>query len=195
MGARVLRTREQFHPEGFTGLHLKVTHFERVADEQVSVADEASQSARRELARLVERLRARLGEEVVAQAELAESHIPECGYRVAGVGGDRVKMIAPDSRSPVPDPRPLLLLPCPTEVRVMVSPSHDRDGRPVAFAHEGRVHRVDHAIGPERISGQWWSGRHKTRDYFDATDGETGRRFWLFRVVETGRWYLHGEFE
>jgi protein ImuB len=76
----------------------------------------------------------------------------------------------------------------------MVSPSHDREGRPVLFAHHGEVHRLAHAVGPERIAGQWWQGHLKTRDYFDVED-EDGKRFWLFRVAETGRWFLHGEYE
>ena len=76
----------------------------------------------------------------------------------------------------------------------MVSPSEDREGRPVQFGHGGRTERVDQAVGPERIAGQWWEGHHRTRDYFDVlTPG--GRRFWIFRVVETARWYLHGVFE
>src|SRR5258705_493427 len=85
--------------------------------------------------------------------------------------------------------------PRPGAVGVWVSPPHDRDGRPISLAYEGHVHRVDHAIGPERIAGPWWSGRKKTRDYFDASEAETGRRFWLFRVIETSRWFLHGIWE
>ena len=73
----------------------------------------------------------------------------------------------------------------------MVSPSDDREGRPVMFSHEGRVHRAAHCVGPERIAGQWWDGHDKTRDYFDVQD-EAGRRFWVFRVAQTGKWYLHG---
>ncbi len=76
----------------------------------------------------------------------------------------------------------------------MVSPSDDSEGRPVMFSHEGRVHRAVHTVGPERIAGQWWDGHDKTRDYYDVQD-ETGRRFWVFRVAQTGKWYLHGVFE
>ena len=76
----------------------------------------------------------------------------------------------------------------------MVSPSDDRDGRPISFTWDGEVHRLPHGVGPERIAGHWWRGHHRTRDYFDIED-EDGRRFWIFRVRETNRWYLHGEFE
>ena len=55
------------------------------------------------------------------------------------------------------------------------------------------IARVLHAIGPERICGQWWEGHHKTRDYFQVED-ENGNRFWIFRVTQTRKWYMHGEF-
>jgi protein ImuB len=82
----------------------------------------------------------------------------------------------------------------PCEVRVMVRPSHDRDGAPVAFTLEGETRRIVHAVGPERIGGAWWTGNDKTRDYFEVED-EAGRRWWLFRVLQSSRWYLHGRFE
>ena len=76
----------------------------------------------------------------------------------------------------------------------MVRPSDDLDGQPAQFTRGGRTHEVVHAVGPERIAGRWWDGHDKTRDYFDVSDKE-GRRFWVFRVRETGRWFLHGEFK
>ena len=93
-----------------------------------------------------------------------------------------------------PSPRPLHLLPTPREVRVVVRPSEDRDGAPVAFQCDGQLHRIVHAVGPERIAGAWWTGHDKTRDYFDVED-ESGRRWWVFRVLETSKWYVHGNFE
>lgn len=75
----------------------------------------------------------------------------------------------------------------------MVAPSHDRDGRPISITQAGRVRRVVHALGPERIAGQWWEGHTKTRDYF-AIEDEAGQRNWIFRVQETGKWYVHGNF-
>ena len=93
-----------------------------------------------------------------------------------------------------PPVRPIRLYEMPLEIRAMVSPSHDRDGRPISFTLGRQVHRLMHAIGPERIGGQWWERHHKTRDYFVVED-EEGRRFWIFRVMQSSRWYLHGEFE
>jgi protein ImuB len=85
-------------------------------------------------------------------------------------------------------------LPTPAELRVMVTPSEDAEGYPAAFTYQQTVRQVMHCVGPERIAGRWWDGHDKTRDYFDVAD-PAGRRFWIFRVGETGRWYLHGIFE
>jgi protein ImuB len=76
----------------------------------------------------------------------------------------------------------------------MVRPSDDRDGAPVQFILDGEPHRIIHAVGPERIGGAWWTWHDKTRDYFDVED-DSGRRWWVFRVFGTGRWFLHGRFE
>jgi hypothetical protein len=32
------------------------------------------------------------------------------------------------------------------------------------------------------------------RDYYQVETG-TGERFWLFRELHSGAWFLHGEFE
>jgi protein ImuB len=78
----------------------------------------------------------------------------------------------------------------PREVRCMVSPL----GAPISFSDAGDVFDLSLVRGPERITGLWWEGRDKTRDYFDVEDS-TGRRFWIFRVLENRRWFLHGIFD
>jgi hypothetical protein len=91
--------------------------------------------------------------------------------------------------------RPLKLLLEPGGIGVIVRPSESWEGEPVSFTdEEGIVHRLVHVRGPERITGQWWQGRWKVRDYFDVLDAE-GRRYWVFRVAQSGRWFLHGIFE
>ena len=77
----------------------------------------------------------------------------------------------------------------------MVAPSEDKEGgRPVSMTLDDSVHRFDHIIGPERIAGIWWEGHNKTRDYFEVEES-AGKRFWIFRVLQTARWFLHGRFE
>jgi protein ImuB len=208
----------EFVPRGFTGLRLVVTNFEQLTDEQILLLEEEEEAGKEELDRLVERLRIKLGEESCLAVEAVESHVPErayeglregsgfraekgSGFRVQGSGKRGKKEVGTlefSSAKPcVLNPaffRPLHLLPMPREVRVMVRPSHDRDGAPVSFGYEGQSFRIVHAVGPERISGMWWTGNDKTRDYFDVED-EMGKRWWLFRVVQTFKWYLHGKFE
>ncbi len=205
--------------DGFTGLVLSVPNYEPLADEQISLLEHEQYAGQIELDRLIERLRVRLGGEAIVQAELVESYVPELAWRHdAGEAGAKAELLAPRGRSsaagttlarkrkkiaaplrslptpPAPSTRPLHLLRPPAEVRVMVSPSHDQEGRPVAFTHENEVRRVLHAAGPERIGGRWWDGHDKTRDYFDVED-PFGRRFWIFRVAQSGKWFLHGVFE
>lgn len=225
-----LRRYEHFTPAGFTGLRLAVPVSQRLTDEQVALLDQDAAIGRRDLDRLVERLRIRLGDQGLVAVRPVESHVPERAYgvgeRVQGSGfrvqqQKRKKAIVartrprgshspignpqsaidhllppPQPRTPNPEPstRPLHLLPTPREISVIVRPSDDRDGAPVAFVHDGRQRRIVHAVGPERIGGAWWLGRDKTRDYFDVED-DTGRRWWVFRVFQTSRWYLHGNYE
>ena len=236
--------------EGFCGLRISVPLCERLTDEQISLLDHEQYAGQIELDRLIERLRIRLGNEAIVQAELVESHVPEEGWKNSNdearmtnqirMANDRMikrDFVGSASADGIPakgicspaaiasaeagptaahppvssfehsnlirhssfefrhsPPRPLHLLRAPIVVRVMVTPSEDAEGRPAAFMHEGIVRRVSHAVGPERIAGRWWDGHDKTRDYFDIADA-TGRRFWIFRVRQTGKWYLHGIFE
>ncbi|HSI36243.1 MAG TPA: hypothetical protein VK986_21850, partial [Tepidisphaeraceae bacterium] len=162
---------------------------------------------------LTERLTVKLGDGALVAVDPVESYIPERafkGSRIADCGsriGKRATRAPRSSRksairdpqsemSPTHEPahRPLLLYPVPREARVMVRPSHDLDGAPISFALDGRHRRIVHAVGPERLAGAWWLGRDKTRDYFDVED-DAGRRWWLFRVAQTSRWFVHGEFE
>jgi protein ImuB len=174
--------------DGFNAMGLSVDSVEKLDDEQTAlIGDEADRGAA-ELDHLIERLTAKFGA-VAEWAQCIEAHVPErafaCRNQIAGA--------AVGSKPPVAS-RPLCLLPLPCAIGVIVMPSESLDGRPVAFNYNDQVHRLIHVRGPERIAGQWWIGSGKTRDYFDAADS-TGGRFWLFRVMETNRWYLHGIFQ
>jgi protein ImuB len=179
---------------GFLGIKLIVARSQRVADEQIQLLEHEEFAAEAELSQLIERLKIRLGEQVIAQPALVESYVPEKAHSYHG----RLARVTGSARAGRPwyeqRIRPLHLLNWPQEIGVIVTPSHDRDGRPVSFTWQGSVHRLLHSTGPERIAGQWWQGHHKTRDYFDVEDSD-GARFWIFRVMETGKWYVHGEFE
>lgn len=132
-----------------------------------------AESAGESRAALVERLRARLGEEAVQGLAPVADARPELAWaRVEpGVRGG----------APAPGPRPAWLLAAP---RMLPA----RDGRPWL---DGPLELL---AGPERIESGWWDGRDVARDYFLARDGR-GARFWVFRERrERGGWYLHGVF-
>jgi protein ImuB len=176
--------------DGFLGIRLFVPAFERISDEQIALLDRERYVGEIELAQLIERLCVKLGDDAITTTTLIESHVPERAFGNTGCQ-PVLKNISHGPAARVI--RPLQLLPEPIELAVMVSPSDDRDGRPILFRMNNQVHELTHAIGPERISGEWWRGHARTRDYFDVED-QQGRRFWLFRVQETNRWYLHGLF-
>jgi protein ImuB len=172
--------------EGFLGIRLSVPAFERIRDDQIALLEQERYAGEIELARLIERLCIRLGESALVQPELVESHVPERAWR-------QIKGSCPlYLKGTRPFIRPLRLSE-PDEIGVMVSPSDDRNGRPILFRHRSEVHELTHVVGPERISGEWWRGHFKTRDYFDVED-QSGRRFWIFRVHETGKWFVQGMF-
>ena len=195
--------------DGFTAIGLSVPVYERLTDEQVFLLEGEQHAAQAELAHLVERLTVRLGQEAIVRARLAESHLPERawgggskdeGGRMKDEKKKKLRKAKPSSsldRSSFtlhpysPPARPLHLLQTPTEIRVTAGPSHDGDGVPLTLGRGPHLHRIAHAAGPERISPVWWDGHNKTRDYY-AVEDEAGRRFWIFRVGQTGKWYLHG---
>ncbi|MDU7521046.1 MAG: DNA polymerase Y family protein [Roseomonas mucosa] len=91
--------------------------------------------------------------------------------------------------------RPVRLLDWPREVAVIAEAPN---GPPARLRLDGRVHRVRHAAGPERLEPEWWGETHDRprRDYFRVLT-ETGDRLWLCRLGVDGptapaRWFLHG---
>jgi protein ImuB len=181
---------------GFVRFRLDVPSHEALAGGQAHLFDQGLVEERSALDRLVERLRGRLGEGAVMRPERVESYLPEQAWRPAQL--DTVTAVAaPLSHAP---PRPLTLFATPVEIHVVCEPSDDHGGPPRQFAWRGNVYVLTHAIGPERIAGEWWRGHRHTRDYYDVGD-ESGLRFWMFRVLHrreggfVARWFLHGRFD
>jgi len=146
-----------------------------------------------DLAPLVDRLAARLGERRLFRLGAVESDVPERSVR-------RLGPLAETAPWPI-WPRPVRLL-SPAE-RVDNVMAELPDLPPRRFVWRGRLHRVRRADGPERIHGEWWkrSGEaDAVRDYFQVED-EEGGRFWLYRRgdgidLRTGdlSWWLQGAF-
>lgn len=149
-------------------------------------------------ARLVERLRARLGSAEVFGVRTVAEHRPESAWRMAdpelarrgavaeGRGQPRRRAggadVLPQAGGPAAaGPRPLWMLASPL-------PLAERDGLP---RHEGPLVLVG---GPERIESGWWDGRDVRRDYYVA-ESRAGARLWVYRERgAAGGWFLHGIF-
>jgi protein ImuB len=138
---------------------------------------------------LVERLRARLGEDAVRGLCLVPEHRPERTYRwceAGEVGARNFRSARRLSTSKAGarlgfGARPLWLLVDPLPLKVM-------------HGHPWLQGKLRLQSGPERIESGWWDGQDITRDYFVAHN-PTGSRFWIFRERGSGyRWFLHGIF-
>jgi protein ImuB len=147
---------------------------------------------------LLDRLRARLGDDAVLRVAAHAEHRPEFAMRDAAVAaGARAAahsprhthrgaatqrgQPAPAPAPPLPDaPRPVWLLP-----------------EPQPLAHLVETQPWVLRDGPERIESGWWDGRDVRRDYFVATT-PAGETAWIYRDhrygIDDGEWFLHGLF-
>jgi protein ImuB len=142
---------------------------------------------------LIERLSNRLGEKAVLRPRLLPDAQPEYAYRFEPWIGQKMSAVPPDLGPVANDdrlPRPPYLKCQPLAVPVLAPVP---DGPPQRFARGEQWHDVAHSWGPERIETGWWRGRDVRRDYY-LVESTTGQRFWLFRAVRDGSWFLHGTF-
>ena len=117
--------------------------------------------------RLLERLRARLGEHAVHGLAIHPEHRPERAWRRVEPGVQPVQATRPAG------PRPLWLLDPPRRT-----------------AESG----FTLLAGPERIETGWWDGDEARRDYFIARDRDSAL-LWVYRERGLeGGWYVHGIF-
>ena len=147
-----------------------------------------------ELARLIDRLQARLGKASVFRLEPVASHLPERAERRTDPDGKGAMWPA----QPGTPQRPLRLFDRPEPVDAVAEVP---DGPPALFTWRRLRRRIVRAEGPERIEPEWWAGcpQERPRDYYRVED-QDGRRYWLFRAGlyrDTGgrvppRWYIHG---
>jgi protein ImuB len=141
----------------------------------------ASSGSRDTAPQLVERLRARLGEEAVYGVASIEEHRPEAAWRrVHGLSlATALRMDEKTTGSGLDDgmPRPVWLM-----------------DAPLPLADELILEQ-----GPERIESGWWDGRGVARDYYIARRTPRARqphgaKLWVFQERQSKRWYLHGVF-
>lgn len=145
------------------------------------LADEHDEDRAAAVARLVDRLSARLGADEVQHLAVAPSHWPERAslrrpWLSVGVGaGARADDLALRARAPAfaaahhAGARPALLLERPEPIAVMAEVP---DGPPLRFTWRRIEHRVARAEGPERIEPEWWRALPDARDRPRGRDGE-----------------------
>ncbi|MDH5288154.1 MAG: DNA polymerase Y family protein [Betaproteobacteria bacterium] len=126
---------------------------------------------------LVDRLRARLGDDAVRLVVPHADHRPERAMRASSPGGGATGTPLPAA---IEAPRPVWLL---------------REPRPLAGLIEAQPWVLRE--GPERIESGWWDGGDVRRDYFVA-ESPSGEVAWIFRDhrrgTDDGEWFLHGLF-
>ncbi len=144
------------------------------------------------LARLLERLRSRLGAERVLRLEPCARFWPEEAVRMRPVDGGRGERLWF-----APAPRPLRLLARPVELQAVAAVP---DGPPRLLVIRGRRLRVVAAFGPERLLPPWWGETPaRGRDYWRLRL-EEGWELWVYREGFYGdgarpRWWCHGSFD
>jgi protein ImuB len=147
---------------------------------------------------LVDRLRARLGEDAVMRLVPHAEHRPEQAMRDVAVSaaesgrpalkrkvGARPATAFEAVTGNLPEgPRPLWLLAEPQPL------AHLLETKPWIPSWKLRD-------GPERIESGWWDGSDVRRDYFVAENPQ-GEILWIYRDhrygVDDGEWFLHGVF-
>jgi protein ImuB len=95
--------------------------------------------------------------------------------------------------------RPLCLLARPAALVMTMSIASDKpsvvpDKPPTVFRLGREQYQVARHWGPERIETGWWRRERTVRDYYRVETTE-GRRFWLFRRLRDGQWFLHAGYE
>lgn len=161
-------------PAPVVRVQLRVERLLSFSTHSASLFDEPDGLDSDDSAQLLERLRARFGEQAINGLEIEPAHTPEANWRFTAP--------APDSEHrPPPSPRPLWLLPQPHPL-----PLHHQ--RPWL---DGPLH-----LGPEteRLESGWWTDQPISRDYFNAHD-DHGRWLWVYRDRKSGGWFLHGWFD
>lgn len=137
-----------------------------------------AQSEDRHVRRLWDVLRARLGHEALQFPQPTPWPLPEQAESWS---------VRPLDACPTgaarrwPDSRPFWLLAEPAALTL--------DGHRLFW--QGQVLHL--TAGPERIEQGWWHSHPVHRDYFTARDAQSVR-YWVYRDLHSGDWFLHGLF-
>ncbi|PQO28950.1 Y-family DNA polymerase [Blastopirellula marina] len=171
-----------------TGIQLEARDVAPLECSQQEMFQGTSHEQARQFSQLLDRLSSRLGDEAVARPVRVPTAIPENAVRLVPVTQTKYPT-ATSHDSLFPLDRPTALFPQPRPIEAIATVP---DGPPtVLFWKRSRID-VAHHWGPERIEFGWWLGPFVRRDYYRVASSE-GRRLWVFRRLQDGRWFWHGE--
>jgi protein ImuB len=198
---------------GYDRIRLAALETELLAPAQKELA---SGEQGPELAHLIDRLTARLGDTNVLRFMAQDSHVPEHAsvaipaasaeefgsFSTSPLRGGRNakrsgwgEQSTQDHQDSLTPARPLRLFERPERIDVIAEVP---DSPPMKFRWRRVSHDVVRVEGPERIAMPWWRDgkRTMTRDYF-RVETRDGARLFLYReglYEETAHpsWYLHG---
>ena len=163
-------------PDFATAIALESELLLPLASRNLSLLPDAGQQEEA-AAQLIERLRARLGDEALIGLRRVADHRPERAWRACEPGSQGQN----DGAASAIAGRPLWLLAQPRPLQEVGDVPH-YDGRLTLLA------------GPERIESGWWDGHDVMRDYFVASNPSEAL-LWIYRERnDGGRWFLHGFF-
>jgi protein ImuB len=164
--------RERLHslvlPAPVSALRLEALEFTAPAVLQSDLFGQDAQPLQ-QWQRLLDRLRARLGEDSIQTPELAADYRPERSWRCATPEQAAAQLRTAGSPDPREPPRPCWLLPEPVRI----------DAPSLLL------------LGPERIESGWWDGGDVSRDYYIARSPQ-GSRLWVFHDRRSQEWFLQG---
>jgi protein ImuB len=189
-------------PAPVAAIAIALDAWQRTRTESRALFADPAQEAEN-AATLIERLRARLGDEAVGGIAVNGEHRPGLAQSTtalpvaasvvgAALAATGVPRRNGAGKAPLPNPplqsrggreiaaRPAWLLRVP-------QPLHEQHGRP---QYRGALTFIS---GPERVESGWWDDDDQRRDYFLA-ENPLGQRLWIFRTREDAHWYLHGLF-
>ena len=141
------------------------------------------------------RLRAELGPNVVVRPVARDAHRPEAAGVWLELDAAPDESHARDAAVAAPAAEAL-----PAALRLLERPepadAECDDDVPRALVWRGRRVPVGRAVGPERLSGDWWTTASYRRDYWRCECLEDGRELLVFLDRTAGeQWYVHGWYD
>jgi protein ImuB len=177
------------------GMRMEALETSQLEQPQQEFFDGESHELNRQLSALLNRLSSRLGCQSTVRPRLVADAVPERAVEYIPVTDDAFRSSprplgeGPGVRAGFEQlDRPPCLFSQPQAVEVIaVVP----DGPPAVLFLGDTHFDIVQSWGPERIETGWWQGPSVRREYFHVATAD-GRRFWLFRQIADGRWFLQG---